>query len=362
MAVKPQLIILFISFLSILKGQSIDSLLVLANGYGSDTLRAELFYKNGFQNRLKNPNFSYQCARYCEAYASQSYSGFHKAKAATLLGILYYRKGDYKKALAYHEEALYLRRQINDLSGIAKSQLNLANIYVDLQQFKQAELAYIQALQVATETNDSLLSSKLFLNLGVLHQQNTANYKLSEYYYLKALERAKQNNDYELQGSAYNNLSDLSIATNSFDKAEIYAEASLTIKDLMDNEPEKVDSYLNLAKVYLELKNNQLAQSNLAKAEAGIQQFDYTEALPEFYKLNARLLEATGHFEAATSAYKHLLSWQDKMALQKTAFTFNEDFSAHVEPIAQKSNIYLIWIFLFLLIPLAAYLIKPKNL
>lgn len=359
---KPQLIVLFITILSVTRAQNLDSLVVSANGYAHDSLRAKLFYEQGFRYRLKNPDFSFRCARYSEAYAERSQAVYSKAKAATLLGILFYRKGNYARALQFHQQALQWRREIKDVPGIAKSELNLANVYGELKAYKQSELFYLQALQAAIDQNDSLLSDRVYLNLGVLHQQQ-GNASLAEYYYIKALERSKQNSDYEIQGSALNNLSDLSLTGNDMDKAEAYADASLVIKDLMDNEPEKADSYLCLAKIELTRNKPEAANAHLSKTLAIIERYNYREALEEYYTVKALWAENVKDIYTANACYKKLLTLKDSLQIkEELPVQFDESFTPIITPVSQKSYGYFIWIFLFLLVPFAAYFIKPRHL
>lgn len=358
---KKQLIVLFITFLLNAYSQNIDSMLLLANGYTSDTLRSELFYKQGYDNRLKNSLFSYQCACYSEAYSKRSGDKYYQAKAASLLGILFYRKGDFQKSLSYHQQALNWRRTINDEAGMAKSELNLANVASELKRYKQAELAYLRALQLATTLKDNQLSQRIYLNLGVLHQEQNKNYTLAEYYYLKALELAKQFADYEIQGSALNNLSNVAIEQKQFEKAEVYAEASLVVKDLMDNKPEQADSYLNLSRIYF--LNNQLEKGSLYidSALQIIKQYDYEDAKEEFLELKALEAEKLKNFEQANLYNKLLMRTKDSLSKLENTVVFDENFKAEIPAQEEASYSYFIWICLFLFVPFLIYFFKPAS-
>ncbi len=358
---KKQLIVLFITFLLNSFSQNLDSMLLLANGFTSDTLRSELFYKQGYANRLKNSLFSYQCARYCEAYAKRSGYEYYKAKAATLLGILFYRKGDFQKSMSYHQQALQWRRIINDEAGMAKSELNLANVASELKWYKQAQLAYLRALQLATTLKDNNLSQRIYLNLGVLHQEGNKNYALAEYYYLKALEQAKQFSDYEIQGSALNNLSDLAIEQKQFEKAEAYAEASLIVKDLMDNKPEQADSYLNLSRANLLNNQNSKGSLYLDSALQIIKHYDYEDAKEEYIELKALEAEKMKNFEQANFYNKLLIHVKDSLSKLDNTVEFDENFKAEIPSQEEASYSYFIWICLFLFVPFLIYFFKPTS-
>ncbi len=56
------------------------------------------------------------------------YEPTFKARGLTDLGNYYFHMGDYKKAIAYNEEALNLRRQMNIVNGSITNLMNLGNI------------------------------------------------------------------------------------------------------------------------------------------------------------------------------------------------------------------------------------------
>lgn len=352
-----QLTLLFILIFFNMWSQSLDSLLIHAAGCSNDTARAALFYNKGYASRLTNTHFSYCCARYCEAYAERADAPYYRAKAATLLGILFYRKQDYKKAMFYHREAMEWSRLAKDSSGLIKSLINMANVTSDLKWFRNAELFYLQALQLSTDSKSEALIRKIYLNLGVLHQQRGNNIKLAEYYYLKALEQSKAKNDFEVQSAALNNLADLAIEQKETEKAEVYAEQALVLKDMMDLKPERADSYLNLARLYLNSKNTDKAALYLDSAQQLIEKYDYEEAKAEFLELKAQEAEQMKKFESANFYNKLLLHMRDSVSKLKNEVVFDENFRASI-PQQEASYSYLIWICLFLLAPILIFFVR----
>jgi tetratricopeptide (TPR) repeat protein len=354
-----QLLLILITIFSNIRSQTLDSLLIVADGFGSDTTRATFFYDKAYTTRLTNSAFSYSCAGYCEAYANRSKYPYYQAKAANILGILFYRKKNYNKAISYHQSALNWRRMAKDSLGVAKSLINLANTNSDIKKYREAELYYLQALQISAFLAEENLSRKILLNLGVLHQEKGNDLKLAEYYYLQALEKAQVSSDYEIQAAVSNNLADLAILQKQTEKAEIYAQAALDLKDMMDLVPERTDSYLNLAKLYLNTNNTAKAITYLDSAQHLIERYDYEEAKEEFIALKAQYAEKNQQFENANFYNKLLLKMRDSIAKANTIVTFDESFIVTL-PEQKGSYGYFIWICLFLTAPLLLFFLRPK--
>src|SRR4051812_5797205 len=96
-----------------------DSLLYQLNQIPNDTERVNQIYQAGFGIRNSDPDMSYQYAVACKTEALKTKSPLHLAKSYNLLGILCYKKGDYKNALQFQKLALGLNSSVNHVYGIA---------------------------------------------------------------------------------------------------------------------------------------------------------------------------------------------------------------------------------------------------
>jgi class 3 adenylate cyclase/tetratricopeptide (TPR) repeat protein len=84
-------------------------------------------------------------------------------------GLVSYDRGHLEGALDHHQEALRLRQDADDKLGMAKSLMNLGNVYSDLlHDDARAEEHYESALQYAEEAGDRLMRGGVTLNLGGL--------------------------------------------------------------------------------------------------------------------------------------------------------------------------------------------------
>lgn len=302
----------FISLSITLTSQNFDSLLYVSVKLGHYTDRVNLFYEQGFSLRYKLPQFSYDCAKQAEYFAQHSRSVKHMAKADNLLGILFYRKGDLKKALDYHLKALEGRESINDEQGIAFSETNLGNIYTDLGKFTQAEQSYLHALQLNSKLGNEKQSGNCYVNLGVLKTNTNAPDEAERYFY-NAFKIAKNTIDYELEALCLNNLAVINLQRKEFEAAVSNCMDALKVKDIMGNDMEKTDSYINLANAYFHLKQKENSDYYLAKADSMCGIFDYPEAKAELLKLKSLIYEAYGEFNTALKNYKTYIHLRDSL-------------------------------------------------
>jgi two-component system NarL family sensor kinase len=305
--------------------QNYDSLETIANALKNDSDRVNLFYKEGFEKRTIDVQYSYYCAKQAEYFAQIINKPYYTAKANNLLGILYYRKGDLKKALFYHKTALSLRNSINDIKGIALSQTNLGNIYTDLQEYKLAEQAYLKALELNNNLNNQKQLANGLVNIGVLKvEQNDLDAAVN--YFNMANNKAKSINDYEIQAMCLNNMADVYTALHQFDEAIASAQNSIKLKTLMDNEVEMADSYLTIANAYMLKSNIDLALQHLAIADSIINKYDYLMAKLHALIIKYNYYEKIKNYELAFKFLKDHTILQDSLDELNKGYSLESNF------------------------------------
>jgi tetratricopeptide (TPR) repeat protein len=330
---KRLLQLIFILILLNAKAQNFDSLLLAVKLLPHDTDRINVFYSEGFNKRASNPQFSFQCARQAEQIAQKVSLPFYIAKASNLLGVLFYRKSDLATALSYHKKALGLRTIINDKRGIAISNINLGNIYTDLNKTDLAQLAYQESLRHFNEIGDSKQCGNCLLNLGVLYMGVQKN-ELAKNYFLSAIQNAQQRNDYEMEATSLNNLAVININKGAYEEAIGNCMNSIKLKDMMENEVEKADSYLNLAIAYYKLNEKKFFQYFLDRADSLIDQFDYSAARLHSLKLKTDCYKEAKNYELAFHSITNYMLLNDSLRKVNENLTLANNFLE----IVQKSG------------------------
>lgn len=90
-----------------------------------------------------------------------------RAKAFNGAGCLARDRGDYRRAVAFLQECLALRRELGDRRGMASSLNNLANVFADQGDYAEARALHEESLNLYQELGDRLGTAYLLDNLGV---------------------------------------------------------------------------------------------------------------------------------------------------------------------------------------------------
>ncbi|MCA0430389.1 MAG: tetratricopeptide repeat protein [Bacteroidetes bacterium] len=346
---KRIIFLLLIVFLSKIKAQSFDSLLLEVNQINHDSDKINLLYKQGFEKRAINPQYSYDCAKTAEKIAQQLSLPYYTAKVNNLLGILFYRKGEFKKAITYHLNALNLRTIINDKKGIGLSSANLGNAYSDLKNYSLAEKYYLQALQINNELKDITQISNCLINLGSLAATQRKDDVALEYFNT-TLVSAKENNDYHLQGIILNNIAVIKMNLGLFDESIGLSFDAIKAKDLSDNEIEKADSYLNIALSYLFLKDFKQTEKYLMTCDSIITKYNYVSAKLNYLQIKHQYLNNIKDYQ---NAYQTLLrhnQLNDSILIANSDAKIDNDFNEYIstkefsKPV-QNSKTGIYWFF-----------------
>ncbi len=323
-----------------------DSSLTRILKINNDTEQVNQLYNLCNAVRHSNPEQAWYYAHLCEERAQIAESPKHLAKSYNMLGVLYYKKGDLKKAQAYHQKALELRVSCKDDLGAAMSQMNLANIYTDVQHYDEAENNYLQALAIYNRKGDLKRAGDCLMNLGVLKQ--TVRQLNSAYeHYTKALEIALQLNNYEMRARCLNNIAQIFFDQEKYYRSIAFQEDALKIRSMMDNNVEVADSYLNLAANYIRLRQFEKARYYLDTAVSVSRSYDYYEALLTSYKIESDYYSALKrHEEAYMWLTKYYGSRDSLLAKQNMgeAFDFNmpEVLGGHSENKKEFNNLWLL--------------------
>lgn len=357
--------ILLMFFFGSLFSQETDTLLRNILQLHSDTEAVNRLYSRGFNLRNKDPQQSYLYARYCEIKAFKTDSKKHLAKSYNLLGILYYKKGDFLKSLDYHTKALRLRKACNDLTGIATSCLNLGNVYSDLRLFAKSEKAYLNALSAYSSLNNMSKVSSCLLNLGIL-KHTLKQYDAAIENYNMAL-RFCEENDYVTKAMYLNNIGEAYLGKKDTAKALAFNEDALKLRLMSENVMESGDSYINLAGIYI-------VRGNLEKANEYILKADSIAIAYDYYELKTLVLRTSAYYNYAIKNFKqgfdmlnrYYIKHDSAVAQQQLEvlkynfdeYVFSEEINYNKAPV---SNFNLLYVLIFFSVTIPYFLIKQKR-
>lgn len=343
-----------------------DSLFEQLKQIPNDTEQVNQLYQHGFSIRNTDPEFALKCAYDIEQIALKSKSPKHIAKSYNLLGILFYKKAKYAKALKYQKQALRLNEIAQYKYGMAINLTNVGNIFSDINYLNLAETYYLRALQIYNHTGNKLQIAKCLLNIGVL-KFNQKQYHASIKQFQETMKYADEISDKDLLASCYNNIGNIFYIEQKTDSALLYFEESLKIREFIGNEFEMADSYINLANVYISKQKLKEAFEYINRAELICLKYEYNDALIQLYNTKSNYFEKQNNFKEANVFLKkqvHLKDSLQKMDEQNIDFSIvdeNDNFERSNTTCKKNSfNSYLISL-MALLIVIPIYLIRKKR-
>lgn len=289
-----------------------DSLLYQLKNIPNDTERVNQIYKAGFDIRNNNPELAYQYALSCEQEALKTNSAKHLAKSYNLLGVLFFKKGNYSSAIKFQKKALSLNQSANYNLGIGINQTNLGNIYAELDYFNQSESFYLKALKTYNLLDNKLQIARCLMNIGSLKSDQKL-FNAAKMQYKEALIYAIEIGNIELIADCNSNIGTNFLDQNILDSALIYLEEGLKLREMIGNELEKANSYNNLAHLHILKKEFDKAKNYLDLSKIICFKDDYPEAKVELYGNLSFYYEAQKQFEPALIWHKKQFLLSDSL-------------------------------------------------
>lgn len=198
-------------------------------------------------------NYFYQALEFSQEHNPKNDKG--QSVYLNNIGLIYQELKQYDRAIPYHEKSLEIRKEYDLDKDIAQSYNNLAICYQNTGDLKQAENYINQAIQYSKTASQPKLYHQFHNTLGnILNIQG--QYKEAEKAYKEALNLPEeyQNNKRD-QFNVYTNLLELYNNTGQFDNAQ---RAITQAQNLVDQDSTLINFsesfYINSAKTYYALQ------------------------------------------------------------------------------------------------------------
>ena len=174
-------------------------------------------------------------------------------------GVLDFIAGDYAQAKAYFEQAVSLRREINDLEGLSSTYNNLGNLAWNQSDLASAKEYFETAVEISEELNKHALTASILNNLGSL-LQGQGNLEGAEKALTRALGIWRDLGNQQSIANALSNLGMVSFDRGQFDQARSYYAESLPLQLAAGNQRNAAAVISNLAELALQQGNYDEAQ------------------------------------------------------------------------------------------------------
>ncbi len=223
------------------------------------------------------------------------------ARAYNYLGIVDMNTGHYPEALKKYVISTQIYEKLNDTISLPSAYINMANIYLALDDFDLAIPYYKKAISFL-QNNDKNYLSIVYNNLAVSYINKSKlenNLKLLDsatYYTLRALEKNKQNNNLYYQSFQHTNLGEIAYAKKEYQKAVNHFKTAEEIKKQFNGS--LIAVHTNLANTYVALNNKYEAEKYFQLALAPIKD------KPGFFREKKILYNDIANFYAGIKDYQ----------------------------------------------------------
>ncbi|WP_051195776.1 tetratricopeptide repeat protein [Meiothermus rufus] len=277
--------------------------------------------------------------------------------ALNALAGVYYTQGNYVEALTALNQAVQLARVLGQTHQEAKFLNNIGQIFTRMGNYAAALENLLQAYSLIRTIPDNAQNEATYLlSIGALHQQMN-NLELAYDCFAKALEWGRSAHNPRVECVALNNLANVLLLQESWERAKEYFEAALALaRDLgnkhfeidnldglgqvfrtqgafekailyhqqvlqmaqaLEDREGVVEALLNLGRDYLAANWAEEALTALSKALEQAQQQGYLKAVYEAHQLIARAYRYKGQFEQALEHHEAFFRVREQVLEQE---------------------------------------------
>ncbi|MCB0755496.1 MAG: tetratricopeptide repeat protein [Flavobacteriales bacterium] len=227
---------------------------------------SHIYNNTGTANRLRG-EYGKALTFHNKALENDRRSGNRKDEALSLnnIGNVYLKQGDYPAAISNYETSLEIRQDIDDLEGIASSLNNLGLVYRSQGDVERALVYYQNAYKMFEQLNDKVGLANTLNNIGIVHRGNRNLEKALESF-LQALDMFRKLGNNVGESNTLNNIGNIYYQQEKFDQALEFYEKSLAISETIGDKSAAAGQYSNIGGVHLALGDSNQALKSTEKA------------------------------------------------------------------------------------------------
>jgi two-component sensor histidine kinase len=305
-----------ITFINVLKGQNnIEKVAAQKN--------IDRRLEKAWENIEKNPSYSLLLGDSALKEAIDLEDKFLEAQALNLLGSVYYKEGNYPKALNNFLQSLRIKEKIGDLQNIGSTVLNIGVVYEALGNTTEARKYYTRAEKIFLQYNDTLNLASVYSNLGNLYSiQDSAEHALA--YHQKALKLREAIQDLHGVSVSLVNIAEVYITLENYPAVADYAQKALVNFKTLGNLEGQAVAILNLGAAYLHTGKLELAERYLLEGLKLSKQLGSRQQILEIYKDLSQVYELQNRHNIALEYYKKFATLKDTLFNEEKHKTITE--------------------------------------
>ncbi len=266
------------------------------------------------------------------------------AQALNNIGTNYRRLGMLADASDHHFKALALIEQSPMKNAVAKKtrvvSLNgIGNIYLSLRNLDEAESTFRTALAGEKELGSDLGQAINYANIGAIFEDR-AQYDSATVYYRQSLDHNRLARSGLGISLCYNHLGRIEEKKGDLDGALDHYKAAYDIMDGDDDRWHWLESCLSMARVYMDQKQFDKAETYLLRAKATATEINSLEHLSEVYRIAYKWYEEKGDCRRALDSFIRSQALRDSVASKENiAYLQNQRVNYEKEKSMREINV-----------------------
>ncbi|MEC4805894.1 MAG: CHAT domain-containing protein [Jaaginema sp. PMC 1079.18] len=219
------------------------------------------------------------------------------------LGLIYSDLGQYYQALDFLERALALRSQVVSNSGAGSQRYNIGLVYFRLGEYDRALEFYEETLSVVRRLKDRSGEAKALNAIANVYSRQK-RYEAALDYYQQALEIAKTLEIPSLVGTTLHNIGKVQQNLEDYEVALDYYQQALEIYQSLNRKFGSAIILNHIGEVYAKQQQNETGLSYYQQALAINQELEHQAGIAENFSNIAAILQQQQQTELAILFYK----------------------------------------------------------
>ncbi|MFK7786455.1 MAG: tetratricopeptide repeat protein [Crocinitomicaceae bacterium] len=251
-----------------------------------------------------------------------------KGRALNNIGIIFYDRGDYAKAINYFDGSIKASTKVGDKKGIARAEVNIGNIRLRQVEYEKALKSFKNSMEIFEELDVKGGLANSLENIGLSYSE-MKEYEKSRDYYDRSLKLYEEIGDKKGRANVFSNIAELYRSLGDTLKSMEYHSKSLSIREEIGDKIGIPMSLNQIGKRLVELGNYSEALKMLKRSLAISQENGLnrtiqvaSQYLSKIYKNQGDFKKSLEMFELYTFTKEKIESEENQKAVIQQEYRF----------------------------------------